>query len=350
MRKVLFILMPVLIAALLGCSRQATPPDQTATPDYNATTQEANKLLVANQPTEEQMNATIDRSAALDPSLNVHDSLLAVYSISMLWGQDQPRPVHDVIWYDWSGGANVNGVGRYAVVAPIQFERGQDSVIRTNNPTSIAWRSLTDNSVDMDGLATLLILRRDVQYVVEPHFVFSSGMATLDVPISKMDKLDTVIFVNNTQLLAIRSWRIVRPVCPSGSLNGNWVRSTNTGDSGTFNGTWNGPDDKPLGPLAGRFWTDPDGSRHFAGAWSAGMLTVIAGELEGTWSFLDPSMCPMCGVGMGEFHGKFVEKLGDRRTGEVRGVFGIGPGPGATVMPFRGVWKVNCTTPHDQVN
>jgi len=340
--------MLLVIGAFGGCNRQTTPSDQSATPDYGATAQEANKLLVANQPTDDQMNTTIDQTAVLDPSLNVNDSMLAVYSISMLWGQIPPQPADTTPVFDWSGSAYVNGVGRYAIVCPIDFERGRDSLVPTNNPTTIAWHSTTDS--DVDGLATLLIMRRDIQYIVEPHFYFNTGMASLDIPMSRMDKFDTVVIVNNRQSLAVRSWRIIRPACPSGSLNGDWVRLTNNGDSGTFNGTWNGPDGKPLGPLAGRFWTDPDGSRHFAGAWSAGMLTVIAGELEGTWSFVDPSMCPMCGVGMGEFHGKFVEKLGDRRTGEVRGIFGIGPGPGQTVMPFRGIWKVNCLTPHDQVN
>ena len=80
------------------------------------------------------------------------------------------------------------------------------------------------------------------------------------------------------------------------------------------------------------------------------MLTVIAGEIKGTWSFMDPSMCPICGNGFGEFHGRFVETLGERRTGVLQGVFGIGPGPGQNVMPFRGIWKVNCLTTHDGVN
>ena len=348
MRKVLFILLAGLIVALLGCSRQATPPNQTAAPDYEATAVEADKLLVANQPSDEQMNTTIDRTAVGDSLLNVNDTMLAVYSISMLWGQIPPQPTDTTPAFDWSGSASVNGVGRYAIVCPIDFERGQDSLVPTINPTTVAWHSTTDS--DVDGLATLLMLRRDVQYVMEPHFVFSTGMATLDIPISRMEKFDTVVFVNNRQSLAVRSWRIIRPVCPSGSLNGDWIRLVNTGDSGTFHGTWNGPDGKSLGPLAGRFWTNPDGSRQFEGWWSAGMLTVIAGELKGTWSFVDPSMCPLCGSGMGEFHGRFIETLGDRRSGEVRGIFGIGPGPGQTIMPFRGIWKVNCTTTNDQVN
>lgn len=349
MLKVLFILISSASVALFGCGHQSTPSDQPAAPDYEGTAVEANKLLVSTQPTEDQMNSSIERVTVLDSVLNVNDTLLAVYSISMVWGQIPPQSADQRPVFDWSGNATVNGVGRYAVVVPIDFERGQDSLVPANNPTTIAWQSTTQE--DIDGLATLLVLRRDIQYIMEPHFVFTSGMANLDVPIGRMDKFDTVVIVNNTQSLAIRSWRIIRPDCPSGSLSGDWVRVVNTGDSGTFNGTWNGPDGKPLGPLAGRFWTDPDGTRHMKGWWSAGMLTVIAGELEGTWMFTDPSMCPMCGVGTGEFHGRFREVLDEnRRSGSFRGMFGIGPGPGVTVMPFRGVWKVNCTTPQDQVN
>jgi len=348
MRRITLIVVLIIVAAWLGCNRQATLPDQSATLDNQKTTQEADKLLVANEPSEEQVSTAVEQVAVGDSVVRVPDSMLAVYSISMIWGQIPPDPLDTTPVFDWSGTAYVNGVGRFVVVCPIAFERGQDSLIPTNNPTSIAWHSLADS--DVDGLATLLILRRDVQYVVEPHFVFNSGMASLDIPMSRMDKFDTVVIVNSKQALVVRSWRIVRPLCPSGTLTGDWTRLVNTGDSGAFLGTWNGPDGKPLGPLAGRFWTNPDGSREFAGAWSAGMLTVIAGEIKGKWSFADPSMCPICGVGAGEFHGKFVEVLGARRTGELHGVFGIGPGPGRTVMPFRGVWKVDCQTPKDQVN
>ncbi len=80
------------------------------------------------------------------------------------------------------------------------------------------------------------------------------------------------------------------------------------------------------------------------------MLTVIAGEVKGTWSFLDPSLCPICGVGFGEFHGTWRTVINDKRNGTLRGVFGIGPGPGATKMPFKGVWKEDCVTPTNQVN
>jgi hypothetical protein len=75
------------------------------------------------------------------------------------------------------------------------------------------------------------------------------------------------------------------------------------------------------------------------------MLTVIAGQVKGKWSFADPSMCPTCGSGVGEFRGRFVEVLGDKKVGTVRGVFGIGPGPGQNTMPFKGVWKADCNPP-----
>ncbi len=343
MRKPLLVLVLMVVAALLGCSRQATPPDQTAA-DRQSVAQEADKLLTANQPSDDQMNTTIEQTALADPSLSVHDSMLSVYSITMLWGQFPPSVTDTTPVYDWSGSTYVNGVGRYVVVCPIDFEHGSDSVIRTNVPTSIAWQSTTDS--DIDGLATLLLLRRDAVYVMEPHFVFKTGMASLDVPISRLDKFDTLIMVNNRQSLVIKAWRIIRPTCPTMTMSGDWIRLNNTGDSGTFHGVMG----DSISPVAGRFWTDPDGSRHLEGWWSAGMLTVIAGEMKGTWSFVDPSMCPICGVGMGEFHGTFKEVLGNNPlSGKFYGVFGIGPGPGQQVMPFRGVLKADCVNTHTSV-
>ncbi|PWB72115.1 hypothetical protein C3F09_07095 [candidate division GN15 bacterium] len=342
----IFVLLLVIIASVLGCSRQA--PDQSADTGNRQTAQEANKLLTANQPTDDQVNTTIEQVAIDDSLVRAHDTMLAVYSIMMLWGQIPPSPADTTPVYDWSGNASVNGVGRYAVVSPIDFEPGLDYLLPVSDPTTIAWHSTTDS--DIDGLATLLVMRRDVQYVVEPHFVFSTGMASLDVPISRLEKFDTLIMVNNRQALAIKAWRIYRPVCPKGTVTGEWVRFNNNGDSGTFRGTFNMPDGTPAHEVIGKFWTDPDGNRYLEGWWSGGMLTVIAGEVKGTWSFLDPSLCPMCGVGYGEFHGTWRTVLSDRHSGDLRGVFGIGPGPGATKMPFHGVWREDCETPTDQVN
>lgn len=343
MRRLILALSLILVAALFGCSQQATLPDQSMPAENQNTAQEADSLLVANQPSDEQLNTSIERSAAGDPSLNIRDTMLATYYIAMLWGQIPPDPTDTTPVFDWSGSAYVNGVGRYVVVCQFDFERGFDSLLPVDNPTTVAWHSTTDS--DVDGLGTLLLLRRDVQYITEPHFVFRTGMASLDVPVSRLEKFDTLIIVNPKQALAVKACRIIRPTCPAGTLTGEWIRLNNTGDSGTLHGTWNGSDGKPLGPLAGRFWTNPDGSREFAGAWSAGMLTVIAGEIKGKWAFVDPSMCPLCGAGVGEFRGMFVELLGDKRIGDLQGVFGIGPGPGRTIMPFRGVWKANCNPP-----
>lgn len=346
MRKTSFILIAVVIAAFLGCNRQATPPDQNLPADDRNLAQEAEKIVQENQPTDDQVNTSMVRAMNVDPSFNPNDTNYAVYSILMVWGQIPPDPMDTTPVFNWSGQAYVNGVGRFLVLYPIAFERGYDSLLPVNNPTTIAWKSTTDS--DVDGLSTLLMLRRDVQYVVEPHFNFKTRMASLDIPLSRLEKFDTLVIANTKQALVVRARRIVRPVCPAGTLAGEWVRLNNTGDSGTFHGTWNGPDGKPIGPLAGRFWTNNDGSRQFEGWWSQGMLTVIAGEIRGRWAFADPSMCPLCGNGMGEFHGKFVEVLGDKRTGEVHGVFGAGPGPGQNVMPFRGVWKAVCSNTRGQ--
>ncbi len=241
-------LMLILVAMVLSCNERATLPGQSTARDNQTTVQEANKLLTANQPSDDQVNTSYEQAAVGDTSLNVNDSLLSVLSITMLWGQIPPDPLDTTPVYDWSGSASVNGVGRYVVVCPIDFEKGYDSLLPVTNQTTIAWHSTTDG--DIDGLATLLVLRNDVQYFAEPHFVFTSGLVSLDIPVSHLDNFDTVIAVNGKQSLAIKAWHIHRPVCPTGTLTGEWIRFSNNGDSGTFQGTWNGPDGKPIGPLA----------------------------------------------------------------------------------------------------
>jgi hypothetical protein len=341
MRTLVLILIAVSIATLTGCNHEGTSPQPGGGQVISVPAQQ---VLDQNKPGEDDISTTVSRAMLSNPPIDAADTSYDVYVIVMIWGTIPRVAANAVSVHDWSGKAEVNAVGSYQVMFPIDFERGQDSLIPVNSPTTIAWVSKTNG--DFDGLATMLFLKRGVEYFAEPRFVYSTDMASVDVPVSKLDKLDTMLQTNIGQSLVIWSRRIVIPKCPAGTLSGDWVRVVNTGDSGYFHGIWYGSDGQPIGPLVGTFWKNADGSRQFAGGWSQGMLTVIAGEIRGTWFFDDPTMCPMCGTGHGQFHGKFVEKLGDKRTGEVHGVFGNGFGAGATSMPFKGVWKVVCDSSH----
>ena len=92
----------------------------------------------------------------------------------------------------------------------------------------------------------------------------------------------------------------------------------------------------------GRYWVTEDGHRVLEGSVSGLHTDQVIAELKGTWGYDDPRMCPMCGMGHGFFHGKF-EMLHNGAVGVFGGEFGNWAlPPDDLVMPFKGVWKLNC--------
>jgi hypothetical protein len=216
MRTLALILTAALVAALTGCSFEGTS-SQSA--DNQKISEPAQQVLDQNKPGEDDISTTVSRAMLMNPPVDAADTSYDAYVVMMIWGAIPRLTANTVPVYDWSGKAEVNAVGRYDVMFPIDFERGQDSLVPTNNPTTIAWASKTNN--DFDGLATMLFLKRGIEYFAEPRFVYASGMMHVDLPVSRLDRLDTMLLTNIGQSLVIWSRKIVIPKCPMGAMSGD---------------------------------------------------------------------------------------------------------------------------------
>jgi hypothetical protein len=342
MKNIILILVVALIPLIMGCNRN-TPAQDTApaVSDDQTRTLAIQRITEENMPDSTAIEQSLTSAFLNDSSFNVFDTSYDVYAIMMLWGQIPVNSKDTIpVDYDWSGKAGMNAVGRMVAIHSIQFEKGEDSLLPQESPEYISWISKTDR--DVDGITCLLFIKRGIETFAESRFSFSTTPASFDIGVSRLMKFDTAIHVDNRQTLIMRSRLVYIPRCPKGFLAGSWIRSTNSGDSGVFRGLWMDETGKTIGPLTGRFWTNNDGTREFDGSWCPGMLTVIAGTIKGTWSFIDPSMCPTCGVGVGIFKGKFVDIM-NNRNGTIDGFFGVRFGSGQTILPFKGVWQAICT-------
>jgi hypothetical protein len=129
--------------------------------------------------------------------------------------------------------------------------------------------------------------------------------------------------------------------CEQGYMLGDWIRENIAGENGTFYGLWYEYNSEPSGIFSGIFWTTENGQKLFYGSVSGVITDQVIAEMYGKWFYDDPTMCPMCGTGHGQFRGVFF-KLSEDGVGFLRGEFGYADDMLNDTLPLTGTWKWYC--------
>ena len=338
----LFVAAAVLLLAI-GCSDKAGAPAPTAsaTPTTSETPGNVMALLESNTPSElKSVPATPENWTAWPPFDVVKNS--DVYAVTILWGQLSPSVPPGMPVTNWSGKLWVNGVSVVQARRTINFESGQDSLVATSDPASVAWVSQT--SVDFDGISFLIFLRRDIVYIMAPTLHFETVPFSEEFNFGELIKLDKFYVLPQGNAVAIHARQIWPERCPGGFMEGRWIKTDVSGNSGRIEGVWLSYRGEPVGTITGVFWTNEDGTRQYSGSVSGYFLTYVMAEFKGSWWYDDPRMCPVCGAGHGWFRGSFTYADGSNKGGFMLAEFGdfLSPVASALELPFLGVWRESC--------
>jgi hypothetical protein len=280
--------------------------------------------------------------AGRDLAALLTDTSFDVYAVTMIWGSlylaDPPIPNN--ISLDWSGGAGVNGVGKMGVVRTFSFEPGQDSLVATNDPVSIAWHSITTN--DIDALVCYVAMKRGIIYVAPPMFGVRTAPVSFQIPVEMLTRFQAFYPVGNMAGMAIHARKLRHNICPSGTIEGEWVRSDSSDMHGRFSGKWLTTDVRHIGNVRGRFWVGDEGN-YFEGELT-NLADSVIGQVKGRWSYMDPAMCPLCGTRFGIFAGEIID-LDRNPIGGLKGEFGsLDLTSSPRVLRMRGLWRMSCQT------
>ena len=341
MRLTAGLLIIILALTLLGCGDQTTSPDTPLNTQVTEQEIPANVKALLDIYANDQDAMMPDVSPGPDyvTTPNINDTSYDIYSVTLLWGEFFNAASSDTPT-DWSGTLSINAEAVIKVLTTIDFEKGEDSIVATDVPSNAAWVSQTYR--DFDGISFLVFLKRGNEYFAEPWLRIETGPFTRHFTFSQLERFAAFYLVDNYNGIGILSHRIKPISCPAGIITGTWTRDENTGASGSVSGLWYDKNSECILSMAGRFWTDNDGSRHIKGTLSGCMLTVVLGEFEGTWLYDDPTLCPLCGEGHGIFKGQY--KLYDDHKGFFAGEFGsYGIPLTERELPLKGFWKELCS-------
>ncbi len=336
MRKSLLILLTLILAAAWSCSE-----DRTTTPaGENQVPADVQKLIDRfAMPVPMELDPAMTHIRGGNPADSPPYANYDVYAITILWGSLMNLGGNPGTTVDWSGTVSVNGVVTFDVLHTVSFETNQDHLIPTNNPALVAWESFTTN--DFDGINCLLYVDKDIVYVTQPLLTFDTDPFAISYGLEELSNLTEFHLVNNTLGFAIAARKIYSNTCPAGMINGFWIRDDLGGATGSIQGEWLNADGSPVGPFAGTFATSNTGLRTFEGVVSEGALTVVKYYVYGTWYYDDPSMCPICGTGHGQFAG-FYTDMNRNLKGVIKGEFGWAPSPTVNQLPMTGQWIEMC--------
>jgi hypothetical protein len=342
MKGYLSLVPAVLFLLLAGCRDQPGTPvqprhDATSTADIPT---EAQRLLNQYAPPAHGAVSGSDMGLAdayfPPPNANGYD----IYAVTFVWGQLLPRNANTPNVVDWSGALKANGDALIHTRCLINFESGQDSLLPQTDSSEIVWLSKTA-VMDLDGISTVLFVKRQTPSPSAVRLTFATGPITLNFSLEQLKQLVAFYPVDSSGGVAVMARQLIFAGCPGGTMRGDWVKDPTNANQGAFSGIWIDRIGVPFGVMAGRFWTDSAGARLFEGTVSGFLTTQVIARIAGKWLYDDPRMCPLCGSGHGQFVGKIV--FNDNGTGEMRGVFGdFTLPPDQKSMPLVGIWKRNC--------
>ncbi|UCG61452.1 MAG: hypothetical protein JSV52_14215 [Candidatus Zixiibacteriota bacterium] len=233
------------------------------------------------------------------------DDEAGFYHLRIVWGRLRlDTTVTDAT--DWSGSLSVNR-GAEIIRRVIRFEPNQDYIHPRTDRKLIEWTSRT--SVHNDGIAVDIVVGRsnpvlnstttyeitsendttvtvvvDTAYpVIDPvEVVVKTGLFNSTFTLTEISALDTIIYLDDSNAVALHGLRLDHRPCPRGFLTGTWGVDEN--GLGVFEGLWVTRNGYVTGFLKGHYGQNDDGLNVFKGKWIS-RSGLFEGFLVGTYGY-----------------------------------------------------------------
>ena len=327
---------------LAGCAQEKSSPvsSENNTPQIEEIPSDVSILLDQYAVEEEiDISEIAQLPADFDNSM-LSDSMYDFYIVTFLWGKlSHTSPPTDLIT-DWSGSLSVNGPSKVFALLPINFEHNEDSLIPEDQPFGEMWASSTQN--DFDGILFLVLYDKITPTFAPQILTFDTNPIELQFDFQQLIHMQAFYQIDSINSVAVHSQKIRPIVCPEGHFAGSWIKADSSQSHGSFEGLWFSHSGDTVGYLNGSFWTNEEGHGLLAGEVSGYYSDQVIIELYGTWFYDDYRLCPICGMGHGQFKGHF-SFLENDVVGYFKGEFGnFELPPNDQIMPFHGRWHFNC--------
>ncbi len=366
-KLILLVMSAATLFWVAGCSdnpvvdQPASNTDIAAQFDGLTATSEApafgDATLIAESGEEVEVNDPVAATPACDSLLN--DPNAGLFHFRAVWGRLRYDST-STIPTNWDGSLTISR-GLEVVRRAIRFEPRTDSLLPRTQRNLIEWASTT--TVHNDGIAVDMLIPParpifdttitivvdslddtteviDIDTIPAPPVTveFKTGPYTRIFTLPELTRLDTIVYLDDSNAVAFSAYEFAHIICPRGSLAGHWGFDS-TG-AGVFRGMWVGLHGEITGYLQGHFRTDSAGQKVFFGKW-IDQSGQFEGLLKGTW---------------GRHPNQHASERGKVRGGGwfVGGIFNANADPigvlrghykGAEDLNsgfFQGRWKLNC--------
>ncbi len=306
------------VAFLFACSEQPTDPVAPPGPTFMEV-----DLPFSIQDLLDSMDILEGDPLFTPPEIDGDPVVLPVgtydrYAVEIIWGVLGEPPTSELSSMDWTGGVMLTSPGVVIPRQVIDFERGEDSLMRVSVGYGLGWASKT--TADFDGVLLDVYIRTDIMTLVIPELILKMVPFEQRWNTMELADLDKVYDVDNIHKVAIKSRKVEDSDCPRGRMAGKWLFKSR--QSGYFLGHWLTEFGSVRGYLFGKFWADNDGGRYFEGYWVV-RDRRIEGHLKGKWEFDPNTSADLANVRRprGHFEGRFTNEEGNL-IGSLRGKFG----------------------------
>jgi hypothetical protein len=376
-RNTLALVMAVaLISWAIGCSESPTQStDESLNLDsefggYTATPESpgfGDTDLLDEAASDEEYNDEILTSPEVDSIIANPEA--GFYHMRIVWGRLRyDSNVTQVT--DWTGSLSISR-GVEVIRRVIRFEPGQDYIVRPRiDRRVIEWVSKT--TVHNDGIAVDIFVPPmkpildsmevpvvdslgDTSFVIvvdtiypEPEPVtvsFETGPYSRTFELEELQKLDTIVYLDDSNAVAFHAFKLDRFPCPRGFLAGEWGYDEN--GKGRFRGVWwsrrpNMGGWYISGYLKGHFGKNSAGMNVFFGKWISA-TGEFKGFLKGTYGRRPGMNNNPDNARRG--HGWFAGKIYDASRNEIGVLKGrYRAAPFLENGFFQGRWKLHCIT------
>jgi len=366
-RKLTLLFMATAILAwVAGCSKNPAveqPTQDNAASQFDGLTASSeapafgNPALAAETGEELDVNDPLAATPACDSLLN--DPNVGLFHFRAVWGRLRYDSTSTTPT-NWDGSLTASR-GLEVVRRVIRFEPSTDSLLPRTQRNLIEWASTT--TVHNDGIAvdilippvgptfdttiTIVVDSLDdttriivVDTIPTPPVTveFKTGPYSRVFTLPELAKLDTIVYLKDSNAIAFSGFQMDHIPCPRGFLSGHWgYDSTGTG---VFRGMWVGRHGEIDGYLQGHFRVDSAGQRLFFGKW-IDRNGQFEGLLKGSWGphpnqhASDRGKVRGGGWFAGDVFNANAEPIGVLR-GHYKGAEDLNSGL------FQGRWKLNC--------
>ncbi len=342
MKKHVIILTAAFLFLFNGCAeKQNSPVDSNNNQQPSSDVPIEVKALLDSYSSSEEINLSEILTTRPDFDVsNINDSIYDVYLVVFMWGKLLPLGPPVNASTVWDGSLSVNGPSIVKTLAPIDFERGQDSLVTEDVSSAENWGSTTSSG--FDGLVFLVLHDKVTPTLVPQVLTFRTPPFSQQFNFEQLKNMYAFYPIDPVNSVAVFSHKIRLHNCREGYFRGVWHKSDTSDYNGRFEGLWMGKNDDTIGVLAGHFWKTEEGAQLLEGWVSGGVTGQVIAELHGHWFFDDYRMCPTCGAGHGQFKGR-LKVLNSDEHGVFRGEFGdYSLPPNDRKMPLHGRWHLDC--------